>query len=237
MKSKAKFDTWKTISGECNQCGRHWSFECWDNTKKYRDLVARKARRLCQRCIDANSCGEYRFQCDGCAVQVSGAFEDVRHLGNVLGRSFCNTCMCGFYGRYDAENPALIDVIASKAASRKTRSAEVWLSDDQQRLFEQEMRYADVVRALSRANLRKHPEILNPSAHRLGRSGVAGAYQLDHIVPVSVCWEHRVPEENASSLRNLQVVPWFVNLSRGSGIAIEQLIGWPYPVKRKRVPY
>ena len=37
---------------------------------------------------------------------------------------------------------------------------------------------------------------------------------------------------NFSSLgavRNLQVVPWFVNLSRGSGIAIDQLVGWPYP--------
>ena len=40
---------------------------------------------------------------------------------------------------------------------------------------------------------------VNPHGHKLGRSGVAGAYQLDHIVPVSVCWEYRVPEENASS--------------------------------------
>jgi hypothetical protein len=26
-------------------------------------------------------------------------------------------------------------------------------------------------------------------------------------------------------------IPWFVNLSRGSGIRLEQLVGWPYPVK------
>ena len=105
--------------------------------------------------------------------------------------------------------------------------------DAQWRLLQEEMQYADTVRRLSRANLRRHPAILNPHGHKLGRSGAAGAYQLDHIVPVSVCWEHRVPEENASSLRNLQVV----HLSRGSGIAIEQLVGWPYSVKRKRVRY
>ena len=145
--------------------------------------------------------------------------------------------MLAFYGRYDAENPALIDVLAARAAKQKKGRARYRASEAQQLLLEEEMEYADTVRRFSRANLRRYPEILNPHGHKLGRSGVAGAYQLDHIVPVSVCWEHRVPEENASSLRNLQVVPWFVNLSRGSGIAIEHLVGWPYPVKRKRVRY
>jgi len=144
--------------------------------------------------------------------------------------------MIAFYGRYDAENPALIDVLAGRAA-RKGKREKYLDSEALQRLFEEEMQYASIVRRLSRANLRRHPAIVNPHGHKLGRSGVAGAYQLDHIVPVSVCWEYRVPEENASSLRNLQVVPWFVNLSRGSGIAIEHLIGWPHTVTRKNVRY
>jgi hypothetical protein len=232
MKSKI-LCTWKGMSGHCDQCqSGFWSFVGWDNSKRYRDLISGKAAKLCKRCIDARKWGEYRYQCDGCAVQVRGAFEDFRELLNVLGRTFCQGCMIAFYGQYDALNPALIDVLACKAAKKKRRRSRD--PEIQQRLLEEVMRYADTVRRLSRANLRKYPEILNPHGHKLGRSGVAGAYQLDHIVPVSVCWEYRVPEENASSPRNLQVVPWFVNLSRGSGITIEQLVGWPYPIKRKR---
>ena len=90
------------------------------------------------------------------------------------------------------------------------------------------------MRRLSRANLRRFPEVLNPQGHKLGRSGEADAYQLDHIVPVSLCWQYRVAEENASSIRNLQVVPWFVNISRGGGMLLEWLVGWPYPVKKRR---
>jgi len=142
--------------------------------------------------------------------------------------------MIAFYGRYDAENSALMDVLTGMAAPKKKRSARYLDSEAQQRLFEEEMRYANSVRRLSRANRQRNPEILNPSGHKLGRSGVVNAYQLDHIVPVSLCWEYKVPEENASSLRNLQVIPWFVNLCRGSGIAIEQLVGWPFPVEAKK---
>jgi len=102
------------------------------------------------------------------------------------------------------------------------------------RLYAKEVRYGATVRRLSRANLRSFPEILNPQGHKLGRSGEADAYQLDHIVPVSLCWAYRVAKENASSIRNLQVVPWFVNISRGSGMLLEWMVGWPYPVKKKR---
>jgi hypothetical protein len=45
--------TWKTISGECEQCpGGFWGFEGWDNTKRYRDLMSGKAEKLCKRCVD-----------------------------------------------------------------------------------------------------------------------------------------------------------------------------------------
>jgi hypothetical protein len=224
--------TWKTINGSCEQCQGYWSFTDWDNSKRFRELISGKAPKLCKRCADARTFGEYRYDCKGCETLVTGSFDEVRDL---LAKEFCRACMLAFYGRYDAENPALIDVLAARAAKqKKRRRAQYRDSEAQLRLLEEEMEYADTVRRLSRANLRRYPEILNPHGHKLGRSGVAGAYQLDHIVPVSVCWEYRVPEENASSPRNLQVVPWFVNLSRGSGIAIEDLVGWPYPVRVKK---
>jgi hypothetical protein len=85
---------------------------------------------------------------------------------------------------------------------------------------------------LSHTKLRRYPEILNPNGHKLGGSGTAGGYHLDHIFPISTCWEYKVPEVDASDVRNLQVIAWLVNLSRGSGIRLERLVGWPYPGKK-----
>ena len=95
------------MSGHCEQCQSGvWSFEGWDNSRRYRDLISGKATKLCKRCIKARKLGEYRYNCKGCAVQVRGSFEDLRDLVNVLGRAFCQSCMIAFYGHYDAENPA-----------------------------------------------------------------------------------------------------------------------------------
>jgi hypothetical protein len=233
MKQSEKFDTWTGISGDCVQCGRCWSFEGWDNSKEYRLLTSSKAARLCKLCSDARKNGEYRFPCEGCAITIRGSFEEVRELMNVFGRAFCRECKVGFFGRYDAENPALCDVLAARASRVRGRRAMARYSDEQQQLFEQEMRYCATVRQMSRANLKRYADVLNPNGHPLGRSGAAGAYQLDHIVPVSMCWEYRIAVDRASSSRNLQVVPWFVNLSRGSNISLEHLVGWPYPIKRR----
>ena len=120
-------------------------------------------------------------------------------------------------------NPALIHVLAARAVEKKEQYYD---SEESMRLAEEERRYGLRVRRLSHANLRRYPEILNPEAHKVGGSGISGAYQLDHIVPISTCWEYEVPEVSASDVRNLQVIPWLVNLSRGSGIRLEQLVGW-----------
>jgi hypothetical protein len=154
---------------------------------------------------------------------------------NVLGRAFCQECKVGFLGRYDPENPALRDVLgaAESAQVRRRRRAQAYANDWQQ-VLEQETRYCTTVRQMSRANLKRYADVLNPNGHRLGRSGTAGAYQLDHIVPVSMCLAYGVAEDRASSVRNLQVVPWFVNLSRGRNLSLENMIGWPYPIKRRK---
>jgi hypothetical protein len=226
----AKLSTWRVIIGECKQCKAVWAYEGWDDGKRYKDFKSRREPRLCKRCLDARRFGEYRYECNGCGMQVRGQFEDVRDLVNVLGRSFCRDCKIAFYGRYDPENPALAQVLAARAV-RKNRRRRYYYSDE---LAREEQRYGDRVRRLSHGNLRRHPEILNPKGHKVGVSGVSGAYQLDHIIPISTCWEYQVAEENASDIRNLQLVPWFVNLSRGAGIRLEQLVGWPYPSKGKR---
>src|SRR4029077_20311197 len=127
---------------------------------------------LCERCVAAKTSGEYRYPCEGCGTEVRGSLEDVRDLLNVVGKAFCRACMTAFYGRYDSENPALIDVLAGIEEAKKAKRRRKYLdSEAAQRLYQEEMRYADTVRRLSRANLRRYPEILNPLGHKLGRTG------------------------------------------------------------------
>jgi hypothetical protein len=152
-------------------------------------------------------------------------------IGNLLRMSFCAECMTSYYGPYDPDNPALIHVLAARAVKKKRKR--YYDSEELERLARAEERYGHRVRRLSHANLRRYPEVLNPNGHKLGGSGTARGYHLDHIIPISTCWEYKVPEVDASDVRNLQVIPWLVNLSRGSGIRLEQLVGWPYPRTRK----
>src|SRR4051812_16579909 len=103
MKKSARFDTWKSIIGDCVRCSRCWSFEGWDNSDQYLLLTSSKAARLCKLCTNAERNGEYCFPCEGCAVAIRGSFEEARELMNVFGRAFCQECKAGFFGRYDPE--------------------------------------------------------------------------------------------------------------------------------------
>jgi hypothetical protein len=230
----AKFSTWKVIGGECKQCKHLWSFEGWDDGRRYKAIMSGREPKLCKRCKDAEKRGEYRFTCDGCGSGITGRFEDLRGLINVEGRSFCGECRIAFYGPYDPNNPALMELLANRASRKKQRSFANSFSDEREELFREAMAYGELVRRQSRTNLRRFSKELNPHRHKLGRSGESGAYQLDHIIPVLVCWQYGVSDANASAVGNLQVIPWFVNASRGGGFALEQLVGWPYPVKSRR---
>jgi hypothetical protein len=55
------------------------------------------------------------------------------------------------------------------------------------------------------------------NAHKIGtQPRPRRPYQLDHIVPISTCWEYNVPEVGAGDVRNLQVIPWVPTRCRRS---------------------
>jgi hypothetical protein len=200
----AKFSSLKVIVGECEQCNAFWRYEGWDNGRWYKAYISGKKPKLCKRCLNAQKYGEYRYRCDGCRKQVRGQFEDLRKLVNVWGRSFCQDCKISFFGRYDPQNPALIHVLSEMAVKKKGRKR-YYDSEEAMRLAQAERRYGHRVRRLSHANLRLHPEILNPNGHQVGPSGVSRAYQLDHIVPISTCWKssgHSMVRESLSWIRH-----------------------------------
>src|SRR5262245_51164341 len=118
-----------------------------------------------------------------------------------------------------------MELLANRASRKKQRTFANLFSDEQQELFGEATAYSELVRRQSRANLRRFQKELN----HMGISSVGlvrgGPYQLDHIIPVLVCWQYGVSDANTSAAGNLQVIPWFVNVSRRGGLAIEQLMG------------
>ena len=231
------------VYGSCHQCGRFWLFEGKHAQDQYNLMRRRYRKRLCEYCRAAVDRGFYQFACQGCNARVEDNLEVVKPLLNVFGKAFCRSCMVGFYGHYDPDNPALKTIMESIAEKRKTRSRSMALAYSRARSYralkaldalyasDDEFGYAKAVRKLSRSHLKTKPDLVNPKGHPIGLSGRPGAYQLDHMVPVSVCWGYYVAVEDAASIANLQVIPWFVNISRGDKFDLERLVGWPYPNK------
>lgn len=49
-----------------------------------------------------------------------------------------------------------------------------------------------------------------------GRCGVKGAYQLDHIYPISKGYENKIPPEKLAQMDNLRMIPWKENLLKSN---------------------
>ena len=49
-----------------------------------------------------------------------------------------------------------------------------------------------------------------------GKCGVDGAFQLDHIYPVSKGYENNIPPEELAKMDNLQMLPWKMNLLKSN---------------------
>jgi hypothetical protein len=58
---------------------------------------------------------------------------------------------------------------------------------------------------------------LNPMDYPLGKCGVAGAYQIDHIISVREGFEKKIPVEVIAAKENLQVIPWLENIRKYDG--------------------
>ena len=138
----------------------------------------------------------------------------------------CDTCAAAYFGTFDRDNPALMQFIRSLQQKSKTRWERARTWDQKEALARLQVAYATRVRSLSRAQLKRHANILNPKGHRIGRSGARGCHQLDHIVPIVLCWEHFVRPEEAAALTNLQVIPWTVNSMRTRDFSVELMLGY-----------
>ena len=76
-------------------------------------------------------------------------------------------------------------------------------------------RYKNDVRISSDRNYRKYKHIINPDNHTRGKFD----YHLDHIIPILHAFENNMTVEEASDIKNLQMLPWKENLSKGCKLA------------------
>ncbi|MFM7084746.1 MAG: hypothetical protein ACKOW3_07065 [Hyphomicrobium sp.] len=190
--------------------------------------------KLCNSCLLAEQRGYHVYKCDGCNSKVKGTFKEVKSIINVFGKAFCHECNVGFFGSYNPNNPALNAVLGSIADKRKPRKVSVRNYKKEAELQVQANAYKKLVRRISKANYKSSMSLLNPKNHSFGPSGKKNSYHLDHIVPVTICWEYYVPAEDAASIQNLQIIPWFVNLSRGNYFRFGRMIGWPVRMRKRR---
>ena len=75
-------------------------------------------------------------------------------------------------------------------------------------------KYKRRVRWLSEKTYAENKNILNPNGYPRTLCGVPGGYQLDHIVGLYECYIRGTSVETASSLNNLQFIPWEENLQK-----------------------
>lgn len=76
--------------------------------------------------------------------------------------------------------------------------------------------YYSQVSQITKKNLQDYNHIINPDSLPIGKAGVEGAHQTDHIVSVRWCFDNNVPAEMCGHLDNLQTLPWYDNLTKGS---------------------
>lgn len=69
-------------------------------------------------------------------------------------------------------------------------------------------------RKTARNMTERNKKNMDLSSYNIGKAGVDGAYQVDHIVSVVYGYENNIPVELIASVENLQVLPWKENLSK-----------------------
>ena len=78
-------------------------------------------------------------------------------------------------------------------------------------------KYRNRVSVRTRKTYEIFKEEINPNNYVLGKAGVVGAYQIDHIVSVREGFEKNIPIETISSKDNLQIIPWLENVKKYDG--------------------
>lgn len=75
-------------------------------------------------------------------------------------------------------------------------------------------KYKNAVYRLSQIVYNENKNIINPNNYPRTKMGVQGGWQLDHIKPISECFNEGISIQDAADVKNLRMLPWKENLMR-----------------------
>ena len=205
------------IHAKCALCARTYSVCDAAGVRTFYAHRRRFRKDLCRICRFAQVVGYFEYQCAGCNGYVRGTLDQLVDCLNVHTLALCRSCMEGYYGAYDENNEAMmiaIEVIKNKTFRKEPRRYPHYLE-----FQKEEAAYGPAVRNLTKRNYHRFKNQLNPKNLPITPSGKNGGYQVDHIVPVSLCFKCSVTVPAAAAPENLQVIPWYLNAIRGAKVS------------------
>ncbi len=76
-------------------------------------------------------------------------------------------------------------------------------------------RYKEAAYRLAEKVYNENIDVLNPEGYIRGKQKLNNDnYHLDHIIPITICWEEGISIEKCSSIENLQLIHWRENISK-----------------------
>jgi len=132
---------------------------------------------------------------------------------NFNNREKCKQTCLAIYGfEYAMMHPLVIEKHKKSVLESNIKSGRWYNYEDKSDWYI----YAHKVRKLTEIIYKLNKDKINPNDYPRGVAGTAGAYQLDHIYSVNKGFVNNVPVHIIAGLDNLQMLPWFENISKGT---------------------
>lgn len=106
----------------------------------------------------------------------------------------------------------------ANAQTGVTRSKRIKKIESDDPIYNNIRQYRNRIAVRTKQTYESYKHIINPNNYTLGKAGIDGAYQIDHIMSVREGFIYSIPVELMSSVENLKVVPWQENLSKYSKV-------------------
>ena len=153
--------------------------------------------------------GPFVRNCPKCNKELCYSRKDIRDRANKQ-NSICNSCSAKLYKK------SWVNVIKNKHRQQMAATKAGYDTyDEYLKDLDNKKKYYREVRKITR---QQDISILENYEKLRGLCGVNGAYQLDHIIPISVAYEKQMNPEDVGHISNLQIIPWKKNLSKSNKV-------------------
>jgi hypothetical protein len=104
---------------------------------------------------------------------------------------------------------------------KKQESLEILAREDP--AYSNFKKYRNRVAVRTRKTYEQYVSEINPNDLPIGKCGIEGAHQVDHIITVREGFERGIAIEEISAKENLQVIPWLENIQKYDGKGLRKI--------------